>query len=113
MVKRVENKTEQPRDIQLPKVESYLESTFKPVAPRPDFIVSLRSRLDDPEFVNRREISDLTLLLYVFGAVSVTVLVVVGLVKLMVEVMGARRILQLSGRQADIRNTLLACEETD
>jgi hypothetical protein len=113
MDKKVGKKTEQSRETELPKVESYLESTFKPVSPRPDFVVNLRSRLDDPEFVNRRETSDLNLLLLIFGAVGVTVLVVVGLVKLIVELMGASHILRLAGRQVDTRNILAGQEISD
>ncbi len=35
-------------DEEIPVVESYLHSKFRPIKPRPDFVNSLKNRLSDP-----------------------------------------------------------------
>ena len=105
MIKKPENKTRQPEERELPQIESYLASTFQPVSPRPDFIVNLRSRLRDPDFINQRQISNLHFLLLILGAVAVTVLLVAGVITLVIKMVGASHILRLTERQVDIRNS--------
>ncbi len=112
MIKKDREKTRHPKEPGLPRIESYLESTFKPVSPRPDFVVNLRSRLDDPDFINQKEISDLDFVLLAVGAVIVTFLLIAGLIKLIIEIAGASHILNLTGRQADVRNHAIGQDET-
>lgn len=100
MIKKDRMIIKQPKEPGLPRIESYLESNFKPVSPRPDFVVNLRSRLDDPEFINQKEISDFDFVLLTVGAVVVIFLLIAGLIKLIVEIAGASHILRLTGRRA-------------
>ncbi len=112
MIKKDREKMGQPKETGLPRIESFLESTFKPVSPRQDFVVNLRSRLDDPDFINQKQISDLNFVLLSVGAVVVTFLLIAGLIKLIVEIVGASHILHLTGRQADIRNHAIGEEKS-
>jgi len=108
MTQKVEKRHRQSEERELPRIESYLESTFKPVSPRPDFIANLRSRLSDPDFINQPQISNLQFLLLALGAVIVTFLVVAGVIKLVIEIVGASHILRFTGRQADMRNSTIS-----
>jgi hypothetical protein len=108
MTKKAGRQSSQLKEEQLPKVESFLESTFKPVSPRPDFVTGLRNRLTDSEIGNKSSDSNLYLLLMIMGALAATVLLVSGLVRLLVELLGALSILRLANRQADRNKTLIS-----
>jgi hypothetical protein len=93
-------------DQRLPKIETYLENNLRPVAPREDFVNNLKSRLADPSYAKNVGNSNFYLIMLVLMAVSTTVLLVVGLIRLMIELFGALRMMRLFGRQADQKKSL-------
>lgn len=86
---------------ELPKIESFLESTFRRVDPRPDFVTGLKSRLSDPAVVQKSRISDFNLIMLLFVTLTTTVIVATALVRLVVELLSAFRIANMIGQNAN------------
>jgi hypothetical protein len=92
----------------LPEVESYLESKFRPIAPRPDFVSGLKTRLADPANVKRSPRSNLYFVVLVVAAMAVTSLLVAGVVRLLVLLVESLRIVNLFNRQVEEKQNTLA-----
>lgn len=88
------------QDVALPEVESILVSTFKPVAPRTDFVQDLRSRLEDPQVSQPGQQSSLLFFILIGTGAAATALIVAGLIRLAFELAGALNVLKLHSRQA-------------
>ena len=86
-----------------PRVEAYLETALKPIAPRADFVKDLRNRLQDPQNFKRPRHSNLLFFVIIGSTVAATALIVAGLIRLVGEVAGAFNILRLSSRQRQQR----------
>lgn len=82
-----------------PEVESYLKSTFHAVAPRDDFVRSLKTRLTDPATTQRPQVSTGQLILLLMGAMAGTAILVAGVLQLVIELIGAISILRLYNRE--------------
>jgi hypothetical protein len=96
----------------LPEVESYLESTFRPVSPRPDFVNNLRSRLSTEAM---SEWSPIPIGSYVILSVITlffTVAVVMTAIYAIAGLIGAIRMINLFGRPADEKKILSSQPET-
>ena len=79
----------------LPKVESFLETTYKPVSPNEDFVANLKHKLADPDYHPPSTVSNVNLLLFVGFAISTTVLVGIGIVKLVSLIAETLRVVDL------------------
>ena len=79
------------KDVEIPKVESFLHSTFRPIDPRPDFVRSLRSRLSNPANVQPSGESVYYLLALIVIAMSTIVLILVAAIRLLSELIGGFR----------------------
>ncbi len=82
-----------------PEVESYLMSTFRPVAPRSDFVSGLKSRLTDPATIQKPQVSNGQLILLLIAAMAGTVILVAGMLRLVIELIGAVTIMRLYSRE--------------
>jgi len=86
---------------ELPKIESFLESTFRRVDPRPDFVTGLKSRLSDPAAIQKSRISNFNLIMLLFVTLTTTIIVATALVRLVVELLSAVKIANLIGQNAN------------
>lgn len=78
------------KDYRLPKLESYLESTFFPISPNPDFVTGLKLRLSDQSYVHQDQISNLKFGLLVLMAFLFSILVVLGVVRAFIWIVSSR-----------------------
>lgn len=97
---------------QTPEVESYLKSTFRSVAPRDDFVRSLKTRLADPAATRRPQVATGQLILLLMGAMAGTAILVAGVLQLAIELIGAVSILRLYNRETQA-NRLLRVQAKD
>ncbi len=57
-------------EVALPEVEEALVSTFKPISPRPDFVMDLRNRLQNPPVSQRPKHSNLVFMIIIGSGVA-------------------------------------------
>ena len=89
----------------LPKVETILQTTYKPVRPRQDFVAGLKNKLEDPGYRPPSMMSNLDFLILIGLAFTTTLVVVIGAVRFVFLVGEALRIVDLfkpSDRAASI-----------
>ena len=98
---RTSRRIDQQAASELPFIESALESTFRRVDPRPDFVTGLKSRLSDPAAIQKSRISNFNLIMLLFVTLTTTVIVATALVRLVVELLSAFRIANLIGQNAN------------
>jgi len=82
----------------LPEVESYLESTFRPISPRPDFVNDLKSRLSSEALSGWSPIPIGSYVILSVIAAFFTVAVVMTAIYAIAGLIGAIRMINLFGR---------------
>jgi hypothetical protein len=85
---------------ELQSVEDILESAFKPVSARPDFISSLRKKLVGKGALGRAGLSTLEVLLLISGAILGTFVFVFSLIRSIVAMITGFRLIRRPRKKA-------------
>lgn len=87
------SRSNNPED-EIPAVESYLHSTFRPVSPRPDFVSTLKARLSDRSRVLPSRESAYYVLALIVVAVTTLSLILIWVIRVLSELLANIRVVR-------------------